>query len=214
MKYLSIFFAFFIALTPFAEAQQASTRSDFSAAEQERLLENQYIMDFRKAAYESMMLTEEEIERFDPLYRNYMSRKMDILDERFRLMNNYRAGLNEDKQEQKSQDRDELTADFIENYWETKIDEMQLKKNYFDRFENVVSNADAITFFMLEEQLQSEMEEASLIEIVPVMIEVQESYIPMMKKYFDSSQQWQKKGSDKNHKKKKVDLGSDSSYDR
>lgn len=192
MKKLLFACALFLGAAPMVHAQEASTTNEASPEEYKTMIENHYKVKFREMAYKSLELTEDEIIKFDPLYSEYIAQKMDIADRRNKLVEKYRDEMMEDDDaEEKADER----ADFIENYWETQIKEMELKKDYFDRFEDIVSNEQAINFFLLEEKAQSRMEESSLIEIVPMMIEVRE-YDPAkkkMKKNKDSSMNWQEK---------------------
>lgn len=196
MKKLLIICALFLGSVPMVSAQQASTSPEPSPEDYERMIENHFKVEFRKMAYESLDLTKDEITKFDPLYNNYISQKMDIVDRRNKLINEYRDEMNEDDDAAEKEDE---RADFIENYWETQINEMELKKDYFDRFEDIVSNEKAVGFFLLEEKAQSRMEEINLIGIVPMMIDVRK-YGPMkkdkkshdrkMKMKEDSSMNW------------------------
>ena len=170
---------FLIGLSPIIGAQEASMDTKVTHEDYERMIENHYKIDFREKAIKSMDLTKEEIIRFDPIYNDYVSRKRGIIDERFELLRNYQDLLH--KFDDNRTDS-EVTADFIENFWETQIAEMELKKDFFDRFEDVVSNEKAINFLLFEEKAQSRMEEASMIGIVPMMVEVREFSRPMHKK--------------------------------
>ncbi|PHN04792.1 hypothetical protein [Flavilitoribacter nigricans] len=188
MKKLLFICALFMGAIPMLNAQEASTTTEPTPEQYETMIENYYNVKFREMAFESLELTEDEITKFDPLYAEYISRKKDIVQRRNKLVEKYRDEMMEDDDaEEKADER----ADFIENYWETQIKEMELKKDFFDRFEDIVSNEKAINFFLLEEKMQSRVEEASLIQIVPMMIEVREYY--PTKKHKDTSMNWDEK---------------------
>lgn len=200
MKKLLFICALFIGVTPMLSAQEASTKSEPTPEEYETMIENHYNVKFREMAFEAMELTEDEITKLDPIYMDYVSDKRAIMDRRNKLINKYRDEMQEDDDaEEKADER----ADFIENYWETQIKEMELKKDYFDRFEDVISNEKAISFFLLEEKMQSRIEEANLIGLVPMMVKVKEyRYAPEKKqkmhdkkkmKKDDSSMNWENK---------------------
>lgn len=191
MKKLLFICALFLGVTPMISAQEASTTKTPTAEEYKTMIENHYNVKFREMAFEALGLTEEEIIKMDPIYKDYTSAKMDLIDRRNQLIEKYRDEMQEDDDAEEKEDE---TADFIENYWETQIKEMELKKDYFDRFEDVVSNEKAISFFLLEEKMQSRVEEVNLIGIVPMMIDVREYHSPYMKdKMHDKKKKHDKK---------------------
>lgn len=181
MKKLLIIFALCLGTIGMATAQTASSESEPTSEDYERLIENYYNVKFREMAFDAMELNEDEIVKIDPLYSEYVARKKELVQKRNKLVDEYREELSE---EGDADEYDDDTADFIENYWETQIAEMELRKDYFDRFEDIVSTEKAIQFFLLEEKSQSRVEEVNLIQIVPMMMDVREyEYSPEYKEY-------------------------------
>lgn len=168
MKRLILMFALFLGMLPLISAQEANTQKEISLEDYERVLDNQLKVELRKNAYKSMGLNEEEIVKMDPIFNEYIEQKRELLEKKFDLIDEYQEEMAEDDT---AKDEEEETAGFIENYWELDIKEMELKKDFFDRFEEVVTTDQAINFFMVEESMQEEMERPSVIRIVPMIIE-------------------------------------------
>jgi len=145
-----------------------------TAKDYERMIENTFEVEFRELAIETLSLDEETIEEFTPLYLSYMESKAELIEERNQLIEEHKDEMSENQS--KAQVDDE-TADFVENYWEIDIDEMQLKKNYFDQFEDIMTYKQAMRFFELEESFRSRIARAHLMKYVPIMVELEPVYV-------------------------------------
>lgn len=137
----------------------------------ERYYEAILKVDFRNYVLKALELTEEEINAIDPLLRNYMNQRIDLVEQKLELVADYEEEMLEDDSKA---DEIEETSDFIENYWEVSIEEMQLKKRYFDLFEGRIPYQKALEFFMLEEELQYQVTKPTLLKVAPVLMKVQE----------------------------------------
>lgn len=196
MRSLLLLLALFLGAIPMVSAQQTGTEKEHTVEDYETLIENHMKVKFRELAYKTLELTEDEIVKFDPLYSQYTEEKMKIVEKRSRLIENYKEEMKEDDD---AKEKDEETAGFIENYWETQIKEMELQKDFFDRFEEVVSTDKAISFFLLEDRVQNRVEEGAVLRIIPMSIEVREYFYPngdTMKDKKDTSKDWDAKSKD------------------
>lgn len=153
-------------LAPLA-AQQQQQQRDVTVEEYERLIQNTFQVNFRTYVVEQLGLNSEQITRFTPLYMEYMDRRADLADKRARLVEEHKDEMSEDDS---MEDENEETADFIENYWEVDIAEMELRKDYFDRMEDVISYENAMAFFMLEEDVSRSLRQAQMSAIMPMII--------------------------------------------
>ena len=98
----------------------------------ERMLKTQYKVELRSLAGSALDMTSEEIEDFIPIFMDYMKYKNSLVERRNDLVKDYQDEMKEDDT---AKDEAEETADFIENYLEVDIADMELQKDYFDKFE-------------------------------------------------------------------------------
>lgn len=161
LSMLILALATFGLLPLYTQAQE----TDVSPQEFERLIENAFKVDFRTYVIEQLGLNEDEITRFTPIYLAYMDERADLADERQQLMEEY---ANEMRESNNNNEKEE-TADFIENYWEVNINEMELRKDYFDRMEDAISYKDAMAFFLLEEDLSRSLNRVQMQRLVPAV---------------------------------------------
>lgn len=162
-----------LGLYPMMAQEQSATVTD---EDYERLIENYLQVQFRTFAFETLELTEEEIVAFDPVYASYMQSKSDLINRKLRMVEEYKEEMAEDDSQEDEMDE---TGDFIENYWEVEIDEMELKKDYFDRLEDIVGPDRASAFFLLEESIQNRLQQVTLIEVIPMIIDVERKFDEM-----------------------------------
>lgn len=159
----------FCAITVFSvQAQDKSNQPTLQ--DYERMLRNEYKMEFREFAIKTLELDKEQILGFDPLYMDYMSKKNKLVQKKFDLLEKFSEEVAE---EESMEDKMDEKGDFMENYWEVEIEEMELRKDYFDRMEDEITPDKAFGFFMLEDiaehGIQKKMVEK---RYVPIIIEV------------------------------------------
>lgn len=147
-----------------AQVNPATAERDISAQDYERMIENLFKVQFRAFVIEKLGLSEEQTERFTPIYLEYMEAKANLAGKRMNLVEEYQEEMREDDS---PEDEKEETADFIENYWEVDIDEMELRKDYFDRLEDAISYRNAMQFFLMEDQINRMMRRQDLTQVVP-----------------------------------------------
>lgn len=180
---------------PVSHAQDKS-RDDVTEKEYQRFFEERLKMNFRNTMLEALELSKQEIIDLEPLLDEYMDKRVDLAEEKLQLAEEYTAAL--EKADTDSERNDEK-ADFVEDFWEYEIEEMELKKRYFDRFEDQISYRKAMQFFLLEDEIQYRITRPYLIKLAPVIIQFKEiGMTPTGKnKAWDS----QKKGDWKTKKK-------------
>lgn len=144
---------------------------EVSAETYERMIQNAFEIDLRKLAINTLDLTEDQIIEFTPLYMDYMDEKAELMDDRLAMIEKYEAELSEKGDSEA--DKNEERAEFVEDYWQIDIDEMQLKNNYFDKLEDVIPYEKAIRFFDIEEAFRSRIARAELVAVMPVMVELE-----------------------------------------
>lgn len=166
-KVIYLFLLLCLGFTSPLVAQQQDNQRDVTAEEYERLIENTFKVNFRSYVVEQLGLNSEQITDFTPLYMEYMDRRADLADVRARLVEEHKDEMAEDDS---VNDENEETADFIENYWEVDIDEMELRKDYFDRMEDVISYENAMAFFLLEEDISRSLRQAQISRMMPMLI--------------------------------------------
>ena len=152
----------------------AQSDNEVGAQDYERMIKNTFEVEFRELAIEVLGLDEETIEEFTPIYLDYMEEKAEIMEERTALIKEHKDEMSED---QSVASIDEEAAAFVENYMELDIDEMQLEKNYYDKFEDIMTYKQAMRFFELEEGFRSRIARAQLVEYIPVMVELEPVYV-------------------------------------
>jgi len=101
--------------TAFAQATKASNIED---ATYERIIENKMEVEFRSFAYKKLKLNSEEINDFDPVFKEYMNDKTDLIEEKYDMFQKY-SNMDADERDR---------SDFVDDYLETEIDELQLKR--------------------------------------------------------------------------------------
>lgn len=129
-----------------------------------KLIRGQYEVDMRKLVIEALDMNKEEIMEFSPIFTNYMSDKKALMERRDMLVKEYGEEMAEDDT---AQDEENETADFVENYWEVDIDEMELKKDYFDRLEDEIGTERALAFFDLEKMYSDRLQRMALLKTFP-----------------------------------------------
>lgn len=150
------------AATTMVEDKQEITDSQY-----EELIRNSYKVNFRDYAFSKLELNKTEIENLTPLYMEFMNDKNDLIDRRRKLVENFRDEMKEDDT---VKDEKEETADFIENYWEIDIAEMELQKDYFDKFEDAIPYRKAVQFFLLENDVRDRLKRAQIVSTLPVLV--------------------------------------------
>lgn len=148
----------------------ASTKS-YSEEEYQRYYEARLKVDIRNYMLRALDLEAAEIEAIDPLMRAYMNERVALAERKIKMVEDYEEEMKEDDSKA---DEIEETGDFIENYWEASIDEMQLKKRYFDAFENRIPYQKALEFFMLEDELQYQITRPTILRVAPVLLKMEE----------------------------------------
>lgn len=158
-------------LCVFAFSTQAQNNSNqVTQKDYERMLRNEYKMEFREFAIKTLELSKEQILGFDPLYMSYMSEKNELAKEKYELLKEYSEEMAEDDS---AEDKEDDRGDFLENYWEVEIKEMELKKDYFDRMEDKITADKAFGFFMLEDIAEHGIQKKMIEKrYVPIIIEV------------------------------------------
>ncbi|GAB5566184.1 MAG: hypothetical protein Wins2KO_32470 [Winogradskyella sp.] len=160
MKKLILVLTMIFAVTFTATAQNEMTTTE----KYDKYFEAKAEMDFRNYILEALDLNSDEIKAIDPLLRDYLNERVDLSENKINLVEDYQEEMKEDD---RVADEREETSDFIEEYWEASIAEIELKKNYFDRFEDVIAYEKALAFFMLEDEVQYQILKKSLIQVQP-----------------------------------------------
>lgn len=130
----------------------------------QKMVRGQYEVDMRKLVFESLHLNEMEITKMDPLFTQYLSDKQKFTQRREMLVKEYAEEMKEDDT---AKDEANETGDFVENYWETKIDEMELKKDYFDRFEDIIGSARSLELFNIEGMYANRIARMAMLKSLP-----------------------------------------------
>jgi len=169
MRYLTITLALVLGFGTLAFGQN-NNNEEVSAETYERMIRNAYEVDLRALAINTLNLTEEQIIDFTPVYMDYMEEQAELMEDRREMIEKYKEELAEDDSEE---DKNEERAEFIEDYWQIDIDEMQVKNNYFDKLEDLIPYEKAMRFFDIEAAFQSRIARAQLVEAMPVMIELE-----------------------------------------
>lgn len=170
-------FSTFLLLATFcipATAQETTTKvtdrsSNVEEATQEdyqRMMKSEVFVAVRAQAVNSLNLSEKETSGFTPLLMEYTKQKEALVDRRVRLVEKYADEMSEDD---RIKDEMNETGDFIENYWEVDIAEMELKKDFFDRMEDVITPSKALRFFANEDMYNLRAKRSLLVEKLPEM---------------------------------------------
>lgn len=181
-KYLMIVLCFCISFST-AIAQESMTIEDsdgemVSMEDFERYVNSALEMDYRNTTIEALELTEEETIAFDPIFSSYMDKKKNLMQKRARMLKDFQEEMDPDDS---AKNLKEDKADFIEDYWELTIDEMELRKDYFDKLEDKIALNKAIQFFVWEQMAESRMNQEMMVQLVPVLIRSNE--MPDFMKY-------------------------------
>ena len=140
---------------------------EITDSQYEELIRNSYKVNFRDYSFTKLGLNETEIKNLTPLYMEFMKEKNDLIDRRRQLVEDFRDEMKEDDT---MKDEKEETADFIENYWEIDIAEMELQKDYFDKFEDAIPYRKAVQFFLLENDVRDRLKRAQIVRTLPVLV--------------------------------------------
>ncbi|NJB87595.1 hypothetical protein GGR26_003379 [Lewinella marina] len=148
----------------------------------ERMVNTRLMVDFRKTAIEAMELSEDEINEFDPIFDDYQRDKEAITARRRNLINQYREEMSED-----DTPKDELgeTGEFIEDYWELDIAEMELKKDYFDRLDDEIGAKKALKFFALDAAFKDRVDRMRLLRSIPTLVVLEPGYVSYQRELDD-----------------------------
>ncbi len=130
----------------------------------ERMLKNQYKIELRALAGNAMNLSSEEMEDFTPIFMDYMKYKNSLVERRSDLVEDYKEEMREDDT---PKDEAEETGDFIENYLEVDIADLELQKDYFDKFEDKIGYEKALRFFELEKMFQDRVNRTVIMRELP-----------------------------------------------
>lgn len=131
-----------------------------------RMLKAQYRMELRALAGSALNMSSEEIEAFTPIFTEYMRGKSSLVERRDNLVKEYQEEMAEDD---RPEDEAEETGDFIENYLEVDIADMELQKDYFDRFEDIIGYEKALRFFDLERMFQDRINRSVIMRELPTL---------------------------------------------
>jgi hypothetical protein len=150
----------------------AQRNIEVSNADYEHLVESRLELNLRNYMINNLELTKAEVISFDPVFRKYMREKANLSNKKHMLLDDYTSEMLEDD---RVSDEKEETADMIEDYWEFVIDEMELRKDYFDRFEDVLPLKKATDFFLLEEAFDNRLTYLNLVKLYPIIVEIEEN---------------------------------------
>ncbi len=114
----------------------------------ERMLQNQQKVDFRTQSSKTLGLSAQQVKDFDPLYNSYMKEKSELAQDRMKLLNKYMKEIAEDDSPANEENDKE---EFLEDYIELQIKEMKLRKEYFDKMEDVITADKAFGFYLIED---------------------------------------------------------------
>jgi hypothetical protein len=174
MRVLLLIFAVFCLGFNTLSAQMDIAEEEPTAEDYERIIKNTFEVEFRELAINVLDMDEATIEKFTPLYFDYMEAKADLMNDRNELIEEHKEEMSED---QPAAEVDDEAADFVEDYWALDIDEMQIEKYYFDKLEDIMTYKKAMRFFELEEGFRSRIARAQLMEYVPVFVELEPVYV-------------------------------------
>lgn len=174
-------------------AQVPAENPAVSIEDYNRYIDKRMEMNFRLSAMEAMNLTPTEINTFNPIFNKYATAKDRLSAEKF---NNLEAYLKDIEKEEDKDDIAEAKTDFIEDFWETEIAEMELKKDYFDVMEDKIPYQKAIDFFLFEETLENGMKFDMISKVIPSLIKIDENYQAKKSVKGWSRKSWKKKPAD------------------
>ncbi|MEM8528708.1 MAG: hypothetical protein AAGG68_29000, partial [Bacteroidota bacterium] len=152
------------------DMQAKKMENDATKADYEKYFDAKLEMDYRNSTIKALDLTKEEVIAFDPIFNNYMEKMQKLEEKKMKLIADLKEELEEDDSEaNEMEDR----TDFVENYWEVEIDEMRVRKNYFDVLEDKIAKEKAMKFFLWEDFINKRMKQQTMYEFFPIVIEVE-----------------------------------------
>ena len=146
---------------PVADRANEPSEEDFN-----RMVRGAYNVELRSLVGKALNLDADQINGFTPIFMDYVKYKDALVERRKTLVSNYSDEMAEDDT---AQDEENETADFIEDYLEIDIAEMELKKDYFDRLEDKIGAMNALKFFELEKQFNNRVQRIMMMESLPKM---------------------------------------------
>lgn len=165
--------ALMLALTFTLGAQDTPTMYPFTdrsseptEEEMQRLVKNKVFINHRAAAIDFLSLSEKEIQDFDPLFKEYISYANKLQARRADLIAEFRDEMSEDNSPKSIENE---TADFIEDFWEVDIKQMELKKDYFDKLEDRIGSRKALQLFAYEDMLMNRARRKLVMDMLPDM---------------------------------------------
>ena len=136
-----------------AQSRQSSFNQDMQTTVKEVVKQRLYLED-------------DEASAFTGLYNRYVQDYIEIQQKQDKLIEELAEEFSEDDN---VKDKQGDLADFIENYWESQIAIEELKKDYFDKMEDVVGPMRALEFFRIQKMYESRQARGSMMR-VPVMV--------------------------------------------
>lgn len=192
---MSLALAAAVSLPAVAQTTTPTTQtvSDRAAEPQEedfqRMMRNTYNVEMRAVSARALSLTADEIDGFTPVFMDYMKSKDRLTERRLSLVEEYRNEMAEDDTEK---DETNETGDFIENYMEIDIAEMELKKDYFDVLEDEIGPMKALRFFELEDQFQNRVKRSMIMDMLPTMTILIPNYTTSYDREINDYRNWNK----------------------
>lgn len=153
-----------------AQNNDMTSKGEVDMDDYERYFDKVLEMEYRKSTINALEMTSEEIEKFNPIFDNYMNDKQKIVKERMKLLEEFKEEMSEDDSEK---NMDDDRADFIEGYLQASIDEKKLQKKYFDEIEDEISVDKAIKFLLWEDMIEDRMNTRTIVKYVPMPMDIQ-----------------------------------------
>jgi len=154
----------------------------------ERVYDAKLRLNNYSTAVDILGLNTEQTEDFLPIFDGYYEDSRKIEDRRIAYVKEYADEMAEDDT---ARDEENETADFIENLMELDIDRLTLKKNTFDRLEDVVTVEKALAFFAKEDMINDRAKRKLIMDMLPEMT----IYVPVSVSYgrqMDDYNNWNK----------------------
>ncbi|MEM1326816.1 MAG: hypothetical protein AAGI23_12720 [Bacteroidota bacterium] len=159
----------------------SNVESEQATKDFERYMSSLLKMEYRNATINALGLTNEEVEEFDPIFKDYVEKKQDMMRKKMRMFKDFQEEMDEDDS---PENIEEDKADFIEDYLEFTADEIEMRKRYFDRLEDKISVEKALQFITMEEMAENRIQRETIIRMVPFII-VEEDMSDEMKSEYD-----------------------------
>ncbi len=168
-----------LSLTTYAQemtkkATDRGSNVEVTAEDYDRMMEKQVFVAARAQAINSLNLTEKETKEFTTILMAYTNAKERLMERRRSLVEAY---ADEMKEDDTAKDEMNETGDFIENYWEIDIAEMEMRKDYFDRLEDAITPMKALRFFANEDMYNRRAKRTLLMERMPKLTFLVPSYV-------------------------------------